>query len=110
MVAWKREETAARHAVAHRVFEPWLTEKATAGFNLWLPLPDPWRTEGFVAQARSRGVIVSPSEDFVVGRESAPHAVRVCLGAGVGRERMEDGLRRLAELLREGPGPALTTY
>ncbi len=110
VVAWKREETAERQAMAQRILGPWLTGIAGGGFNLWVPLPDPWRTEEFVAQARGRGVIVSPSEEFVVGRESAPHAVRVCVGAGLGRERLEDGLRRLAELLRGGPEPTLTTY
>jgi DNA-binding transcriptional MocR family regulator len=110
MVRWKREETVARHALARRILEAWMTERAAAGFTFWLQLPDPWRTEEFVAQARGRGVVVSPSEEFVVGRKSAPYAVRVCLGAGIGRQRLEDGLQRLAELLREGPGPTLTTY
>ena len=110
IVRWKREETVERYALARRVLEPWMTERAAAGFNFWLQLPDPWRTEEFVAQARNRGVVVSPSEEFVVGRKSAPYAVRVCLGAGIGRERLEDGLRRLAELLHEGPGTTLTTY
>ena len=109
MVRWKREETIARHALARRVLAPWMIE-AAAGFNFWLQLPDPWRTEEFVTQARARGVVVSPSEEFMVGRKSAPYAVRVCLGAGVGRERLEDGLERLAELLHEGPGTTLTTY
>jgi DNA-binding transcriptional MocR family regulator len=110
MVRWKREETVERNALARRILEPWMTDRAAAGFNFWLQLPDPWRTEEFVAQARGRGVVVSPSEEFVVGRKSAPYAVRVCLGAGIGRERLDDGLRRLAELLHEGPGPTLTTY
>ena len=109
MVRWKREETIARHTLARRVLAPWVTE-AAAGFNFWLELPDPWRTEEFVTQARARGVVVSPSEEFMVGRKSAPYAVRVCLGGGIGRERLEHGLQRLAELLREGPGTTLTTY
>lgn len=110
MVDWKRRETGERHALARRILEPWFVEKAVTGFHFWLPLPDPWRSEGFVAQARARGVVVSPSEEFVVGRDTAPHAVRVCLGAGIGRERLEDGLGRLAALLREAPGPNLTIY
>jgi DNA-binding transcriptional MocR family regulator len=55
-------------------------------------------------------VVVSPSEEFVVGRESAPHAVRVCLGATSSRARLEEGLTRLAELLDEGPEPSLSVY
>jgi DNA-binding transcriptional MocR family regulator len=110
MVTWKREETSARHAVALRILGGWLPITAAPSFHLWLPLPEPWRTEEFVAQARGRQVVVSPSEEFVVGRESAPHAVRVSLGATASRARLEEGLERLAELLRDGPGPSLTGF
>jgi DNA-binding transcriptional MocR family regulator len=79
-------------------------------FHRWLPLPEPWRTETFVAQARARGVMVTPAEEFMVGRDSAPHAVRVCLGATLSRDRLEEGLRRLAVLLAQGPEPALAVY
>jgi DNA-binding transcriptional MocR family regulator len=110
MVAWKREETSARHAAATRILGRWLADPPPRSFHLWLPLPEPWRTEEFVAQARARQVLVSPSEEFVVGRESAPHAVRVCLGATVSRARLEEGLGRLADLLEDGPEPSLTGY
>jgi len=53
---------------------------------------------------------VNSSEEFMVGRQSTPHAVRVCLGATLSRERLEDGLKRLAELLNEVPEPSLTVY
>ena len=102
MVAWKREETGAARGRARGSCGRWLPA-APRSFHLWLPLPEPWRTEEFVAQARARQVVVSPSEDFMVGRESAPHAVRVCLGATASRARLEEGLRRLAELLENGP-------
>jgi DNA-binding transcriptional MocR family regulator len=110
MVAWKREETIARHAAARRILGRWLPDTALPSFHLWLPLPEPWRTEQFVMQARDRQVIVSPSEEFMVGRESAPHAVRVCLGATASRARLEDGLARLADQLETGPTPSLTGY
>jgi DNA-binding transcriptional MocR family regulator len=109
MVAWKRSETAARHDLAVEILAPWLTP-GPASFHRWLPLPAPWRTETFVAQARARGVMVTPSEEFMVGRDSAPHAVRVCLGATLSRDRLEEGLRRLAVLLAQGPEPALAVY
>ena len=92
------------------ILATWLPPRSAPSFHLWLPLPEPWRTEEFVAQARARQVVVSPSEEFMVGREGAPHAVRVCLGATASRARLEEGLRRLAELLRNGPEPSLTGY
>lgn len=109
MVGWKRSETAARHALAVEILSPWLTP-GPVSFHRWLPLPEPWRTETFVAQARARGVMVTPSEEFTVGRDSAPHAVRLCLGATLSRDRLEEGLRRLAGLLAQGPEPSLAVY
>lgn len=109
MIRWKRSEIAARHAMARDILGRWLPAGPVC-FHLWLPLPEPWRTETFVAQARLRGVLVNSSEEFVVGREGAPHAVRVCLGATLGRARLADGLRRLAGLLGEVPGPSPMVY
>ncbi len=109
MVAWKRSETAARHTLAEEILAPWLSP-GPVSFHRWLPLPEPWRTETFVAQARARGVMVTPSEEFMIGRDSAPHAVRVCLGATLSRDRLEEGLRRLAMLLAQGPEPVLAVY
>lgn len=109
MAQWKRTEVAARHALAQEILGRWLPE-GPVSFHLWLPLPEPWRTETFVAQARVRGVVVNSSEEFVVGREGAPHAVRVCLGATLSRARLEDGLRRLAGLLAQVPGPSPMVY
>jgi hypothetical protein len=46
----------------------------------------------------------------MIGRNTAPHAVRVCLGATLSRERLAEGLRRLAVLLEQGPEPVLAVY
>jgi DNA-binding transcriptional MocR family regulator len=110
MADWKRNEIAARYALAREILGPWLQASLEPCFHLWISLPEPWRTETFVARARDRGVVVNSAEEFMVGRQSALHAVRVCLGATLSRERLEDGLRRLAALLREVPEPNLTVY
>jgi DNA-binding transcriptional MocR family regulator len=110
MADWKRDEIAARYALAKGILGPWLQTSLEPCFHLWITLPDPWRTETFVARAHDRGVVVNSAEEFTVGRQNALHAVRVCLGATLGRERLEDGLKRLAELLNEVPEPSLTVY
>jgi DNA-binding transcriptional MocR family regulator len=107
---WKRQETQARYALAQGILGPWLSPSAPVSFHLWVQLPEPWRAEAFVNQARSRGVVVNSSDEFVVDREPAPHAVRVCLGAGLSRTRLEEGLRSLAELLHNPPVPGTMVY
>jgi DNA-binding transcriptional MocR family regulator len=109
IAAWKRTETAARHALAVDILGKWLPPSLPS-FHLWLPLPEPWRAESFVSQARARGVIVNSAEEFLVGQKGGPHAVRVCLGATLSRDRLDEGLRRLAELLGTPPRPAAMVY
>jgi DNA-binding transcriptional MocR family regulator len=55
-----------------------------------------------VAEARARGVAVTPAEAFTVGRGPVPHAVRLCTGAARSREALVRGLGIVAELLRSG--------
>jgi len=57
-----------------------------------------------VPRAWQRGVIVGSSETFAVD-SSAPDAVRLCLGATRRRERLESGLRILAETIEGAPYP-----
>lgn len=104
------DETAARRRIAARILGGRLEStggdgSVGAGYHLWLPLPEPWRVEDFVSEARSRGALVSSSEMFVVGRGAAPHAIRVCLGAPETHEELETGLEIIAKLLESAPSP-----
>ncbi len=110
MTEWKRLETTARHRLAREILGTWLPASGPVSFHLWLQLPAPWRAENFVSQARARGVAVNSPDEFLVGRNTAPHAVRVCLGGGLSRGRMEEGLKRLAELLQTPPGVSTIVY
>ena len=56
-----------------------------------------------MGHVKNRGVIVSPAEEFVVGRASAPHAVRVNLGGVQSRNLLRQGLSTLAMELAERP-------
>ncbi|MFL5474965.1 MAG: PLP-dependent aminotransferase family protein, partial [Gemmatimonadales bacterium] len=110
MTEWKRLETTARHRLAREILGTWLPASGPVSFHLWLQLPAPWRAENFVSQARARGVAVNSPDEFLVGRNTAPHAVRVCLGGGLSRGRLEEGLKRLAELLQTPPGVSAIVY
>lgn len=103
MVAWKRYEARARR----ELFDQHLsipTDSYAGSSHVWVPLPEPWRAQEFAAAARRRGVVLTPAETFVVGREPAPHAVRLCLGTPGTRDEVARGLAILADLLRERAG------
>ncbi|HVF50685.1 MAG TPA: PLP-dependent aminotransferase family protein [Pyrinomonadaceae bacterium] len=107
-VRWKRSETQARQSLATGILGDFYEAPPHVSCHIWLQLPEPWRSADFAAQAQKRGVIVTPSEAFVVGRGASPHAVRVCLGSPRRRLQLERGLQILSELLQSSPEPALT--
>jgi DNA-binding transcriptional MocR family regulator len=99
----RRREASSRQAVARSILSSADYESHPNAYHLWLRLPEPWRSESFTSEARRRGVSVTPSEVFVVGRTAAPHAVRVCLGAPSNHVELEKGLRLIAETLASSP-------
>jgi DNA-binding transcriptional MocR family regulator len=96
----RRREAAARQTLARKVLAGADYCAHPRGYFIWLKLPDPWRSESFTAQLRTRGALVTPAEAFVVGRGTMPHAVRVCLGAVASRATLERALRVVAETLQ----------
>ncbi len=100
---WKRREATARRRLFTERLGGFPTDSNPTSSHVWLPLPRPWRGDDFVTQARRRGVTITAAEAFVVGRASAPHAVRICLGTPATRRLVEDGLDILAEMLAGPP-------
>jgi DNA-binding transcriptional MocR family regulator len=98
----RRQEARERQAIARARLAGADVDGKPEAYFLWLRLPEPWRGDAFAAEARARGVLVTPAETFAVGREPAPHAVRVCIGAARTREALTRGLDTVAELLRAG--------
>ncbi len=96
----RREEARLRQAMAAARLRGADVLARPEAYYLWLRLPERWRGDAFVAEARARGVLVTPAEAFAVGREAAPHAVRLCLGAARSRESLGRGLDTVAGLLR----------
>jgi DNA-binding transcriptional MocR family regulator len=109
VVTWKREEISLRHALALKLLSVPPGSTLHPSCHLWLSLPDPWRSEDFVAHAFARGVAISPSEAFVAGRGTAPHAVRICIGAPSDQSQLQNGLEILAEILQGTPEPGFST-
>ncbi len=108
LVEQKRTEAAARQEVAARQLEGFRLDAHPLSFHLWLHLPEPWRSNEFTAQLKRRGVLVTPSEAFVPGREEAPHAVRICLGSPRSRTQLESALAVVRDVLEGTPDPCLS--
>jgi DNA-binding transcriptional MocR family regulator len=108
LVEQRRAEAAARQEIAARELAGCAFDAHPLSFHLWLHLPEPWRGNEFTAQLRRHGVLVTPSEAFVPGREEAPHAVRICLGTPRSRAQLERALAVVRGVLRGTPDPGLS--
>lgn len=99
----QRAEAQARQALARSILPRHLLAPATWGQHLWMTLPEPWRREEFVSTARRSGVAITGADTFMIGRTSAPHAIRLGLCMPLYREDVQRGLEILARILQ---GPA----
>ena len=108
IAAKKREDAAERQRIAAECLAGFQVQADARAYHLWLTLPEPWRSEAFVAAAARRGIALTPSSAFTVGPGHAPNAVRLAL-ASPPIERLREALLTLARLLRAGAEAADVT-
>ncbi len=97
-----RNEALARQPIAREMLHGFPYAAYPAGFHCWLTLPEHWAPMHFAAEARQRGVIISPAEVFSIGSRP-PRAIRICLAAARSRDELRRGLTILAQLAHEPP-------
>jgi DNA-binding transcriptional MocR family regulator len=108
LAALHRKELARRHALLSEVLTGFQYTELPSSLHIWMPLPANWRADAVARQAQARGVIVVPSEVFVVGHNHAPQAVRISLGGGAAtRSDLKQALETFADVLN---GRAETSF
>lgn len=103
----QREEAKARQAIATEAFGNLHYRGHPAALHGWLSLPEPWRADDFAAEARRRGVPVTPIAAFAVTR-TQEQAVRLALGAARDRQQLARAVAQVAQLARQQPEPFLS--
>ncbi len=105
LIEWQRAEADARMRIAGDILSGFDIRGHDSCYQIWLELPEPWRADAFRQQAERRGIYFLSGESFVVGRQPAPHAIRICVGSCRTREEVEQGASIIRELL-ESPATA----
>ncbi|MTI09613.1 aminotransferase-like domain-containing protein [Curvivirga aplysinae] len=97
-------EMKARHEIFKNRFDPLGANYRLPKWALhaWLEIPEPYMAADFVFSAQKRGVQISTSGAFVIGRGNVPQYVRVCLGAPRQRDTVTQAVDILADLYAEG--------
>jgi DNA-binding transcriptional MocR family regulator len=81
LVNWQRAALQRRQDIVAEVFGAGQVRTHPNALHLWLPLPENQTEEGFVAQARLRGVAIAPGQSFRTSDASWQSAVRISLGS-----------------------------
>ena len=100
-----RAEAAARQGMARDLLPPATATAHAQGFHLWLSLPPAWTRGEFAAYLRSHGIAAAVSDTFLTAG-TAPEALRICLGAPIGRADCRRMLETLADALDQSPALA----
>ena len=97
-----RDEATVRNALARTCLPSGSFVTSPEAFHLWLRLPEVWSRGEFTAAIRVRGIAAVASDAFALS-QSAPEALRICLGAPIDREETRRVLGILAETLDQFP-------
>jgi len=100
LLAWQREEIAARQAIAREELADLDLLGSAQAPHLWLELPAPWRVRDFERELSRRNVIVQGPDPFTPERAAMPHAVRIVLTAAANRDLLRTGLEKIASCFR----------
>ncbi|PWC90871.1 GntR family transcriptional regulator [Azospirillum sp. TSH100] len=100
-----RTEASARQRLARDLLPPASVTAHPQGFHLWLGLPPAWTRGEFAAYLRNAGIAAAVSDNFLTAGPP-PEALRICLGAPIGRDDCRRMLETLADTLDQSPALA----
>jgi DNA-binding transcriptional MocR family regulator len=103
LVRDKQLELQIRHRAINEILKDAVYNSHEKCLNIWLYLPDPWRSQEFVNRVGQKGVSIKSSEVFAAGRQGVPHAVRISVGGQTSFEKMKEGYQIISETLKEPP-------
>jgi DNA-binding transcriptional MocR family regulator len=102
LVNWQRRALARRHEIATEALGELFYHSHPQSLHIWLPLTCQHTEEGFVAQARLRGVAIAPGVSFQTADHGRAPAVRISLGSTTETE-LRTGLGVVASLAHGNP-------
>lgn len=102
LVNWQRRALARRHEIAAEALAGLAYHAHPQSLHVWLPLTCQHTEEGFVAQARLRGVAIAPGASFHTADQGHAPAVRISLGS-TSEAELRTGLGIVASLAQGNP-------
>ncbi len=103
IINWQRQQARARTQLATTALKGFSVKSSPAAFHVWLELPEPWRGDAFRREAERQGLFLASGEAFVVARDAAPHALRICTGGSKSMADVKRGLDIIVDILNARP-------
>ncbi|RLQ88073.1 PLP-dependent aminotransferase family protein [Notoacmeibacter ruber] len=98
-----KEELAGRHALTCRYLEGFEFSSNPHMPFFWIKLPEQWSSSSFVKAAEAHGIRVDSEDEYKpVRSETQLHRVRIGVSAVPDRDKLEQGLTVLSNLLHNG--------
>lgn len=98
----QRERNVERQLIVDQAFRGLDYCSKPNAFHVWLRMPAGWQSEVFAAEAKLRGVGVSPAAFFNLDPKTTSDAVRVCLSAAESNGVLSRAAKILADLIISG--------
>jgi DNA-binding transcriptional MocR family regulator len=103
LAAQYRNEAIARQGIARDMLREFSYAAHPAALHGWLTLPAHWAPAHFTAEARQRGIVITPAEVFAVNGGRPARTVRICHSAARDRDELRRALGVIADLARGAP-------
>ena len=98
-----RTESVARQAIAAQILAELPYVSQPTSYHLWLPLPSGASSAEIVNALRPAGLSVVPAEAFAVDPSRVEPALRISIGGGLSRDRLQRTLGLLDALIAHAP-------
>lgn len=92
-------EIEARRGMTLEAFAGYDVTCPAGALHAWITLPSPWRVGELVAEAQNQGVILPPTDSFMIGGGETPHSIRLSFCPPRRRDRLQEALDALLNLL-----------
>lgn len=101
IIANHQKNTARRNEIVDKYLSPKICLGKKTDIFRWLLLPEKYSGEEFQHLSLSKGVQVFAAEKFAVGKTPPAQAVRLSICAPESLAQLEDGIKIIAQLLKE---------
>jgi len=92
-------EIETRRSMVLKAFDGFQVDCPPGALHAWVTLPSPWRVGELIAEAQTQGVILPPTDSFMIGGGETPHAFRLSYCPPRHRSRLQEGLDAVLNLL-----------